>query len=97
MVWNSGKLNYIQKRLRRKNVYPLKGMQREKVIVARDDVGSAAAHCDFEKFVVCGIATNRNGGCNDDPFALSDECGQEAACLFHRDVRTESFSSQYLM
>ena len=57
--------------MRRKNWNTLERMQREKIGVAADDVGSMPAHRKFEEFVVLWITASLYPHININPLRLA--------------------------
>ena len=57
--------------MRRKNRNALERMQREKIGVAGDDVGSMAAQSEFEEFVVLWITASLYPYININPLRLA--------------------------
>ena len=70
-----------------------KGMQSEKVGIARHDVSRAAVEGDFEELIVLGITAEGYADFHFDPFSLARQSRQKISNIFLVDVPAKLFST----
>jgi hypothetical protein len=87
----------FQERLWGKNLNVSKGMEHQKIRIARDDMSGVAARCKFEELVIFRIAARHYFCLDVDPLSLACQSRQETANIFLIDVAAKPFSAQYLV
>jgi hypothetical protein len=80
--------------MRRKNLNALERIQREKVRVAGDDVGSVATHSEFEELVVLRITTSCYLYINVNPLSLARQSCEKVSNIFLVHISAEPLSIQ---
>jgi hypothetical protein len=80
--------------MRRKNLNALEWIQREKVRVAGDDVGSVATHSEFEELVVLWIAASSYLYININPLSLARQSREKASNIFLIHISAEPLPAQ---
>jgi hypothetical protein len=80
--------------MRGKNLNAVEGMQRQKVRVARDDMGSMAAHREFKEFVVLRVTASVYLYINVNPLSCARQSREKASnILLIQDSGGTSFCS----
>jgi hypothetical protein len=80
--------------MRRKNLNAPERIQREKVRVAGDNVGSVATHCQFEELIVLWIAASCYLYINVNPLSLARQSREKASNIFLIHISAEPLSIQ---
>ena len=80
--------------MRRKNLDAPEWVQRQKVSVTRDDMGSLSTHCQFEELVVLWITASLYLYPHIYPIRLARQRRQKASNIFLIHIAAESLSAQ---
>ena len=80
--------------MRGKNLNAVEGMQRQKVRVARDDMGSMAAHREFKEFVVLRVTASVYPYINVNPLSCARQSREKASNILLIQIAAELLSAQ---
>ena len=84
----------FQKRMRGKNVYAPKGIERKKVRITSDDVRCVSTYSEFEELVIPRIAASRYLYIHINPLSLARQSREKTSNLFLIDVSAKTLPAQ---